>query len=79
MRSKKSMNQVTSNANWKTNLLLVGAIGGAVIGAGTAYLLARSAESNRGGPPEVSTKDLLSTGIAIIGVIRGIASLGDGK
>ncbi len=73
------MNQVTSNANWKTNLLLVGAIGGAVIGAGTAYLLARSAESNRGGPPEVSTKDLLSTGIAIIGVIRGIASLGDGK
>jgi len=67
------------NSNWKTNLLLVGAIGGALIGAGTAYLLARSAESNRGGPPEISTKDLLSTGIAIIGVIRGIASLGDGK
>lgn len=69
----------TPNPNWKTNLLLVGAIGGALIGAGTAYLLARSAESNRGGPPEISTRDLLSTGIAIIGVIRGIASLGDGK
>lgn len=68
-----------SNPNWKTNLLLVGAIGGALIGAGTAYLLARSAENNRGGPPEIATKDLLSTGIAIIGVIRGIASLGDGK
>lgn len=67
------------NSNWKTNLLLVGAVGGALIGAGTAYLLARSAESNRGGPPEISTKDLLSTGIAIIGVIRGIAALGDGK
>jgi hypothetical protein len=72
------MNQ-TPNPNWKTNLLLVGALGGALIGAGTAYLLARSAESNRGGPPEISTKDLLTTGIAIIGVIRGIASLGDGK
>lgn len=72
------MNQ-NLNSNWKTNLLLVGAIGGALIGAGTAYLLARSAESNRGGPPEISTKDLLSTGIAIIGVIRGIAALGDGK
>lgn len=77
MRSE-NMNE-TPNPNWKTNLLLVGAIGGALIGAGTAYLLARSAESNRGGPPEISTRDLLSTGIAIIGVIRGIASLGDGK
>lgn len=71
------MNQ--ENSNWKTNLLLVGAVGGALIGAGTAYLLARSAENNRGGPPEISTKDLLGTGIAIIGVIRGIAALGDGK
>jgi hypothetical protein len=73
------MNQQNSNPNWKTNLLLVGAVGGALIGAGTAYLLARSAENNRGGPPEIATKDLLSTGIAIIGVIRGIAALGDGK
>ena len=67
------------NPNWKRNLLLVGAVGGALIGAGTAYLLTRSAENNQGGPPEISTRDLLSTGIAIIGVIRGIASLGDGK
>ena len=69
----------TSNQNWKTKMLLIGTIGGALLGAGTAYLLARSAEGNQGGPPEISTKDLLSTGIAIIGVIRGIASLGDGK
>ena len=75
------MNQehMNSNPNWKTNLLLIGAISGALIGAGTAYLLARSAENNQGGPPEIATRDLLSTGIAIIGVIRGIASLGDGK
>ena len=67
------------NQNWKTNLLLIGAVGGAILGAGTAYLLARSAENNQGGPPQISTKDLLSSGIAIIGVIRGIASLGDGN
>ncbi len=73
------MTEQNLNSNWKTNLLIVGAIGGALIGAGTAYLLARSAEKNRGGPPEIATKDLLSTGIAVIGVIRGIASLGDGK
>jgi hypothetical protein len=69
----------TPNPSWKTKILLTGTIFGALVGAGTAYLLARSAESNRGGPPEISTKDLLSTGIAIIGVIRGIAALGDGK
>ncbi len=69
----------TSNSNWKTKILLIGTLSGALIGAGTAYLLARSTEKNGGGPPEISTKDLLSTGIAIIGVIRGIASLGDGK
>ena len=73
------MSEQNTNSNWKTNLLLMGAIGGALIGAGTAYLLARSAENHQGGPPKVSTKDLLSSGIAIIGVIRGIASLGDGK
>lgn len=73
------MNHENTNPNWKTNLLIVGAVGGALIGAGTAYLLARSAENNKGGPPEISTRDLLSTGIAIIGVIRGIASLGDGS
>jgi hypothetical protein len=73
------MNQENQNQNWKTKLLLIGAAGGALIGAGTAYLLVRSAENTRGGPPEIATKDLLSTGIAIIGVIRGIASLGDGK
>ena len=73
------MNQQQLDPNWKTKLLLIGAAGGALLGAGTAYLLARSAENSRGGPPEIATKDLLSTGIAVIGVIRGIASLGDGK
>lgn len=73
------MNQQQLNSNWKTKLLLIGVASGALLGAGTAYLLARSAENTRGGPPEISTRDLLSTGIAIIGVIRGIASLGDGK
>lgn len=71
--------QENLNPNWKTKMLLIGSVGGALLGAGTAYLLARSAEGSRGGPPEISTKDLLSTGIAVIGVIRGIAALGDAK
>lgn len=71
--------QENLNPSWKTKMLLIGSVAGAVLGAGTAYLLARSAEKSNGGPPEISTKDLLSTGIAVIGVIRGIAALGDGK
>lgn len=68
----------TGIEDWKKKALAVGAVSGAALGLLTAYLLARSAEK-KGNPPEISTKDLLSTGIAVIGVIRGIATLGDGK
>ena len=49
----------------------------AVIGAGTAYLLARTAEESGGGPPQISTGDAVKAAVGVIGVVRGIASLGD--
>jgi hypothetical protein len=72
-------NEAENTKNWKTQTLIMGALIGALIGLGTAFLLARAAEKKGEGPPEISTRDALSTGIAIIGVIRGIASLGDKK
>lgn len=73
------MSQMITNSdnNWKPKVLVIGAVLGAVIGLGTAYLMARAAEESRGGPPEISTADLLKAGLAIFGTMRGIASLGD--
>jgi hypothetical protein len=71
------MSQMITSNNWKPKVLVIGALVGAAVGVGTAYLMARTAEENRGGPPEITTADLLKAGLAIFGTMRGIAALGD--
>lgn len=66
------------NQNWKIKMLFIGTLAGALVGLGTAYLMARTSEENNGGPPEIKTTDALRIGINAIGLIRGIAALGDG-
>jgi hypothetical protein len=68
-----------SNNNWKTKTLIIGAGVGALIGLGTGYLLTRSAEESGGQPPKITTGDAFKIALGVIGVVRGIASLGDGK
>ena len=63
--------------HWKAKTYVIGGLVGAAVGIGTAFLLARSSEKNRGGPPELETSDMLRLGVAVIGVVRGIAALGD--
>ncbi|HSH04978.1 MAG TPA: hypothetical protein VLL52_20860 [Anaerolineae bacterium] len=63
--------------NWKTKFFIRGALIGAVLGLITAYLLARNAEENSTEPPEIATMDALKATIGLIGVIRGIAALGN--
>lgn len=65
------------NENWKPKVLIIGAVLGALVGLGTAYLLSRTAEESGGAPPEISTGDAVKAAIGIVGVMRGIASLGD--
>ena len=65
-----------SENNWKTKTYIIGAVAGALIGLGAAFLLARSSDERDGGPPHVSTGDALKVGVAVIGLVRGIASLG---
>ena len=67
-----------SDNSWKTRLYVTGAGIGALVGVGTAYLLARTAdESGSAGPPHISTADAVKSVIGIIGIMRGIAALGD--
>ena len=66
-----------TNNNWQTRYLIGGAIIGGLIGLFTAYWLVRTSEDKHGAPPDISTGDVLRTTVGLIGIIRGIASLGD--
>ncbi|NLF65343.1 MAG: hypothetical protein GX579_12170 [Chloroflexi bacterium] len=69
---------MSTDNNWKTKLYITGAIVGALVGLGTAYLMARTAEEgNLGGPPSITTADAIKSAVGVVGVMRGIASLGD--
>lgn len=69
------MSQVETTNNWKPKVLLIGTALGALVGLGTAYLLARTAEENADGPPQIKTGDAIKIGVNVIGVVRGIAAL----
>lgn len=66
-----------SEDNWKLKNFIIGGMVGAAVGMGTAFLLNRSSEKNRGGPPEIEVSDALKLSVAVIGLVRGIAALGD--
>lgn len=67
---------LSNDTSWKTKFMLIGTAVGALVGLGTAYLMARSAEETAGGPPTITTADALKAGVSVIGVVRGIAALG---
>jgi len=65
-----------SENNWKTKIIITFALIGAVVGVVTGYLFSRTAEDSGGQAPKINTTDALKSAIGIIGVVRGIASLG---
>lgn len=68
---------LTPNENWQNRFLLIGTVLGAAVGAATAYLVIRTAKEKHSGPPKISTGDAVKTAVGVIGLMRGIASLGD--
>ena len=68
-----------SNINWKTKMLVSGAVLGAAVGLATSYLLSRTVEERGGDAPNINTMDALKAVVGVIGVMRGIAALGSGK
>ncbi len=65
-------------ANWKTKILAFGALVGALVGIGTAYLLTQNYE-RRGTQPEIGAREGVKLALLILGTVRSIASLGEGK
>jgi hypothetical protein len=64
--------------NWKPKVLLIGAVLGAVVGAGAAYLFATQAEK-AGNRPTVTPGDGVRLGLLVLGLLRQVAALGDGS
>lgn len=67
------------NVNWKTKMLISGAVIGAAVGLATSYLLSRTVDEAGGETPDINTMDALKAVVGVIGVMRGIAALGSRK
>lgn len=66
-----------STENWKVKLIVGSTVIGAITGLAAGYLLSRNAEENAGRAPNIQTMDALRLVISVVGVVRGIAALGD--
>ena len=67
--------EITEVENWKPKVLLLGSLIGALVGLGTAYLLASRVEENE--KLEVSPAQGVKMGLAALTFLRQITQLGD--
>ena len=64
---------------WKPKALAVGVLVGALTGLAGAYLLVRRAELTGSRPPRLDSGEGLRIGLLVMGLLRQVAVLGDGK
>ena len=69
----------TGSANWKTQVYLIGAVFGLVLGLLSAYLYVRAAEENNQAhsKPKLRTGDAMKLTLGVLGLVRQIADLGN--
>jgi hypothetical protein len=63
---------------WRTKTMVVGAVIGALAGLGAAYLLIQNTE-RRGADLKITAGDGVKLGLLLMGLLRHVAELGDGK
>jgi len=63
--------------NWKPKFLILGAVIGALTGLGAAFLMVQRAEK-QGIKPAFSTKEGVSLGMLVLGLLRQVSQLGSG-
>ena len=67
---------MSENESWKNKVLIVGALVGALLGLGAAFLYIRTAEET-GGRREISAGQVLKLAVAALGVVRQASQLAD--
>lgn len=74
----ESASSQAASESWKTQALVVGAVVGALVGAGAAYLLMQRAERNQE-TLNMSAGDGVKLGLLVFGLLRQVAQLGEGS
>ena len=69
---------ISNGENWKPKTLAIGGVIGLVAGLAAAYLFIQRAE-RESRTPEINAKEGVKLGLLVFGLLREIASLGDGK
>lgn len=64
--------------HWKTRVMLIGGVVGALLGVGTAYLLAQRAE-REGKQLKLGAGEGLRLGMLLLGTLRQVAGLGESR
>jgi hypothetical protein len=67
----------TINSNWRARALLIGALVGGLFGVGAAYIYVNSVQKT-GKQPEVQASEAVGIGLALMALLRQIATLHEG-
>jgi hypothetical protein len=70
--------EIIETENWRPKVLLAGAVIGALVGVGAAYLYSQQAEREQGfESPDFSAGDGIKLGLLLLGLLRSVADLGN--
>jgi hypothetical protein len=67
--------EIVESENWQPRVIVVGAVLGALVGMGAAYLLIKSNEEE--GPPHISAGEGVKLGVLVLGLLRSVSLLGE--
>ena len=69
--------QETQKVNWKTKVLIMGGLLGTLVGVASAYLLIQNQKEEEN--LQVTPGEGVKLGVLVLGLLRSIATLGEGK
>jgi hypothetical protein len=70
--------EIIPEDNWKPRVLVIGGVIGLMTGLLAAYLMIQRAERDET-KPELSAGEGVKLGVLVLGLLRSVAMLGEGK